>query len=137
MGALAHCLIAARYNVERAGNVLLSFNNKPATDAIPLFAPLVAPLAQAGPHLRMRLAPRLCRLEQHGVMCADEHAHNARILADRDLIPEQRSHSRLRAWHGRGMGGTISLRLLCPWRCDCGGEEGAQRLGLAETRRRV
>ena len=46
MGALAHCLVAARYNVTRAGNVLLSFNNKPATDAIPLFLPVVAPLAQ-------------------------------------------------------------------------------------------
>lgn len=46
MGALAHCLIAARYSVERAGNVFLSFNNKPATDAIPLFAPVLSPLAQ-------------------------------------------------------------------------------------------
>lgn len=33
-------------NVARAGNALLSFNNKPATDAIPLFAPVVSPLAQ-------------------------------------------------------------------------------------------
>lgn len=75
MGALAQCLIASRYAVPRAGNVLMSahlflphahaprgasshllvmhrtltpagFNNKPATDAIPLFVPVVSPLAQ-------------------------------------------------------------------------------------------
>lgn len=46
MGALAQCLVAARYAAPRAGNVLLSFNNKPASDAIPLFGPVVSPLAQ-------------------------------------------------------------------------------------------
>lgn len=39
-------LSSAADNVSRAGNVLLSFNNKPATDAIPLFAPVLSPLAQ-------------------------------------------------------------------------------------------
>ena len=46
MGALAQCLVASRYAVPRAGNVLISFNNKPASDAIPLFGPVVSPLAQ-------------------------------------------------------------------------------------------
>ena len=46
MGALAQCLISSRYAVARSGNVLLSFNNKPATDAIPLFVPVVSPLMQ-------------------------------------------------------------------------------------------
>ena len=75
MGALAQCLIASRYAVSRAGNILMSacacvllrpwnqeasdrhdpawparshagFNNKPATEAIPLFAPVVSPLIQ-------------------------------------------------------------------------------------------
>jgi len=47
MGALAQTLLASRYAVTRAGLILLSFNNKPATDAIPLFAPLVSPVAQS------------------------------------------------------------------------------------------
>ena len=46
MGALAHTLVSSRYAAPRAGNVLMSFNNKPASDAIPLFGPVVSPLAQ-------------------------------------------------------------------------------------------
>jgi len=46
MGSLAQLLIASRYAVTRAGMVLMSYNNKPATDAIPLFLPVVSPLAQ-------------------------------------------------------------------------------------------
>eukprot|EP00897_Mesotaenium_endlicherianum_P006391 jgi/Mesen1/5780/ME000293S04933 len=46
MGALAHMLIGARYKVPREGNVLISFNNKEATAAIPLFSPMMAPMAQ-------------------------------------------------------------------------------------------
>ena len=44
MGALMHMIIGSRYALpDREANVMLSFNNKPATDAVPLFAPIVAP----------------------------------------------------------------------------------------------
>ena len=53
MGSLQHLLISARYaSTSRAGNILMSFNNKPATDAIPFFSPFIAPGARAlGPFL--------------------------------------------------------------------------------------
>lgn len=53
MGSLQHLLISARYaSTNRAGNILMSFNNKPATDAIPFFSPFIAPGARAlGPFL--------------------------------------------------------------------------------------
>ena len=48
MGALMHAIIGARYALpDRVANVFVSFNNKPATDAVPLFAPVVAPGLQA------------------------------------------------------------------------------------------
>lgn len=44
MGALMHMIIGSRYALpDREANVMISFNNKPATDAVPLFAPIVAP----------------------------------------------------------------------------------------------
>ncbi|KAI5065953.1 hypothetical protein GOP47_0018577 [Adiantum capillus-veneris] len=46
MGALMQLLIGARYAVQRAGNVLISFNNKEASRAIPLFSPVIVPMAQ-------------------------------------------------------------------------------------------
>lgn len=63
MGCLQHLLISARYaSTSRAGNILMSFNNKPATDAIPFFSPFIAPGARAlGPFLaqvcQLKLAP--------------------------------------------------------------------------------
>lgn len=42
-GSLVTVLIASRYETNRRGNALMSFNNKPATDAIPLFADVLAP----------------------------------------------------------------------------------------------
>jgi hypothetical protein len=48
MGALMHMIIGSRYALpDRAANVMVSFNNKPATDAVPLFAPVVAPGLQS------------------------------------------------------------------------------------------
>lgn len=56
MGALVHLLIGARYAVPRAGNVFLSFNNKEASLAIPLFSPVIMPMAQrVGPVLTQLL----------------------------------------------------------------------------------
>jgi len=48
MGALMHMIIGSRYALtDRTANVMISFNNKPATDAVPLFAPAVAPGLQS------------------------------------------------------------------------------------------
>lgn len=57
MGALMQLLIGARYAVQRAGNVLMSFNNKEASKAIPLFSPVIVPMAQnLGPVIRQLMA---------------------------------------------------------------------------------
>ena len=43
LGSLLHVLMCSRYVVVREGNCLMSFNNKPATDSIPLLSPMIAP----------------------------------------------------------------------------------------------
>ncbi|CAM6092247.1 unnamed protein product [Calypogeia fissa] len=45
-GSLALLLVGARYAVQRQGNILMSFNNKEASKAIPLFSPVIIPMAQ-------------------------------------------------------------------------------------------
>ncbi|KAF5726603.1 hypothetical protein HS088_TW22G00283 [Tripterygium wilfordii] len=52
LGSVIHLLMASRYAVQRNGNILMSFNNKEASLAIPLFSPVVVPMAQSlGPLL--------------------------------------------------------------------------------------
>ncbi|XP_078156320.1 gut esterase (DUF1350) [Carex rostrata] len=52
LGSVIHLLIGSRYAVQRSGNVLMSFNNKEASSAIPLFSPVIVPMAQSfGPIL--------------------------------------------------------------------------------------
>ncbi|XP_047064372.1 uncharacterized protein LOC124672143 [Lolium rigidum] len=52
LGSLIHLLIGSRYAVQRSGNVLMAFNNKEASLAIPLFSPVIVPMAQSfGPIL--------------------------------------------------------------------------------------
>ena len=52
MGALQHLIVSSRYVSSRQGNMLMSFNNKPATESIPFFSPFIAPGARAfGPIL--------------------------------------------------------------------------------------
>ncbi|GAA0144775.1 hypothetical protein LIER_05132 [Lithospermum erythrorhizon] len=52
LGSLIHLLIGSRYAVERSGNVLMAFNNKEASVAVPLFSPVLLPMAQSiGPLL--------------------------------------------------------------------------------------
>lgn len=52
LGSVIHLLIGSRYAVQRSGNVLMSFNNKEASTAIPLFSPVIVPMAQSfGPIL--------------------------------------------------------------------------------------
>eukprot|EP01024_Parvocaulis_polyphysoides_P045704 TRINITY_DN4282_c0_g1_i1.p1 TRINITY_DN4282_c0_g1~~TRINITY_DN4282_c0_g1_i1.p1 ORF type:complete len:442 (+),score=64.92 TRINITY_DN4282_c0_g1_i1:56-1381(+) len=52
LGSVLHMLICSRYTVYRTGNIILSYNNKPATDVIPFLSPILAPGARmAGPFL--------------------------------------------------------------------------------------
>ncbi|KAM7468812.1 hypothetical protein LguiB_016374 [Lonicera macranthoides] len=52
LGSLVHLLIGSRYAVQRNGNALMAFNNKEASLAIPLFSPVLVPMAQSiGPFL--------------------------------------------------------------------------------------
>lgn len=37
LGSLIHLLLCARYGPDRCGNALLSFNNKPVKEAVPVF----------------------------------------------------------------------------------------------------
>lgn len=46
LGSLVHLLIGSRYAIQRSGNVLMAFNNKEASQAIPLFSPVIVPMAQ-------------------------------------------------------------------------------------------
>ncbi|XP_078432513.1 gut esterase (DUF1350) [Wolffia australiana] len=47
LGAVIHLLIGSRYAVQRDGNVLMAFNNKEASASIPLFSPVIVPMAQS------------------------------------------------------------------------------------------
>ncbi|XP_058194731.1 uncharacterized protein LOC131311337 isoform X2 [Rhododendron vialii] len=52
LGSVIHLLIGSRYAVQRNGNVLMAFNSKEASSAIPLFSPVLVPMAQSiGPLL--------------------------------------------------------------------------------------
>ncbi|KAK7250682.1 hypothetical protein RIF29_33270 [Crotalaria pallida] len=52
LGSVVHLLIGSRYAVQRSGNVLMAFNNKEASSAVPLFSPVIVPMAQSiGPLL--------------------------------------------------------------------------------------
>ncbi|KAJ4840155.1 hypothetical protein Tsubulata_000239 [Turnera subulata] len=52
LGSVIHLLIGSRYAVQRSGNVLMAFNNREASVAVPLFSPVIVPMAQSlGPVL--------------------------------------------------------------------------------------
>ncbi|KAL2226513.1 uncharacterized protein LOC105160133 isoform X2 [Sesamum indicum] len=52
LGSVIHLLIGSRYAVQRSGNILMAFNNKEASLAVPLFSPVLVPMAQSiGPFL--------------------------------------------------------------------------------------
>ncbi|KAH7856985.1 hypothetical protein Vadar_007652 [Vaccinium darrowii] len=52
LGSVIHLLIGSRYAVQTNGNVLMAFNSKEASSAIPLFSPVLVPMAQSiGPFL--------------------------------------------------------------------------------------
>ncbi|OVA17316.1 Protein of unknown function DUF1350 [Macleaya cordata] len=63
LGSVIHLLIGSRYAVQRSGNVLMSFNNKEASSAIPLFSPVIVPMAQSfGPILSQLTSSPTVRL---------------------------------------------------------------------------
>lgn len=66
LGSLLQVLMCSRYVVPRTGNVLMSFNNKPATDSIPFLSPFIAPSARAlGPILsQLATSPLRTGVEQ-------------------------------------------------------------------------
>nr|XP_043606115.1 uncharacterized protein LOC122578263 [Erigeron canadensis] len=52
LGSVIHLLIGSRYAVQRCGNIYMAFNNKDASLAVPLFSPVLLPMAQSiGPIL--------------------------------------------------------------------------------------
>lgn len=63
LGSLIHLLIGSRYAIQRSGNALMSFNNKEASLAIPLFSPVIVPMAQSfGPILsQLTSSPNLLK----------------------------------------------------------------------------
>eukprot|EP00271_Cylindrocystis_brebissonii_P013298 TRINITY_DN3302_c0_g1_i1.p1 TRINITY_DN3302_c0_g1~~TRINITY_DN3302_c0_g1_i1.p1 ORF type:complete len:475 (+),score=75.96 TRINITY_DN3302_c0_g1_i1:321-1745(+) len=59
LGALTHVLIGCKYVAQRAGNILLSYNNKDVSEAVPLLSPVIMPLAQRfGPLLQQLTTSR-------------------------------------------------------------------------------
>ncbi|KAK3228968.1 hypothetical protein Dsin_000849 [Dipteronia sinensis] len=63
LGSVIHLLIGSRYAVQRSGNVLMAFNNKEASVAIPLFSPVLVPMAQSiGPLLSQIASSETIRL---------------------------------------------------------------------------
>lgn len=78
LGALTHLLIGARYAVQRKGNVIISFNNRSASEAIPFLSPMVAPMTQnigpilqqltSSPAVRLGAEVALRRLKEFGAI---------------------------------------------------------------------
>lgn len=63
--------------LQREGNVLMSFNNRPATDSIPFLSPFLAPSARAvGPLLeQLATSPfRYASFGMHAIMLAENGA---------------------------------------------------------------
>ncbi|KAK4836355.1 hypothetical protein QYF36_021911 [Acer negundo] len=54
--SVIHLLIGSRYAVQRSGNVLMAFNNKEASVAIPLFSLVLVPMAQSNGPLLSQIA---------------------------------------------------------------------------------
>lgn len=63
LGSVIHLLIGSRYAVQRNGNILMAFNNKEASTAVPLFSPVIVPMAQSfGPLLSQLTSSPTIRL---------------------------------------------------------------------------
>lgn len=57
MGCKLHLLIGSTFPVERAGNILISFNNFSARDAVPLVEQMTAMFSQVSPDFSMEFTP--------------------------------------------------------------------------------
>jgi hypothetical protein len=57
LGCKLHLLIGSLLHIERAGNILISYNNYPLKQAIPFFEQLVSPLLQGVKDLGENLSP--------------------------------------------------------------------------------
>ncbi|KMS98292.1 hypothetical protein BVRB_4g093950 [Beta vulgaris subsp. vulgaris] len=63
LGSVVHLLIGSRYAVQRNGNILMAFNNKDPSQAIPLFSPIFLPMTQSmGPLLSQIASAETIRL---------------------------------------------------------------------------
>ena len=82
MGCKLHLLISSLYEVERAGNILISFNNYPAKKAIPFFEQL-----NISPTLNIEFDP--CPLETKKIIATNYGVRrNLLIKFDRDEIDQ-------------------------------------------------
>ncbi|CAA0839045.1 Protein of unknown function (DUF1350 [Striga hermonthica] len=63
LGSVIHLLIGSRYALKRNGNILMAFNNKEASLAVPLFSPVIVPMAERiGPILSQIISSPTVRL---------------------------------------------------------------------------
>ncbi|GAB4854247.1 hypothetical protein Ancab_022834 [Ancistrocladus abbreviatus] len=63
LGSVIHLLIGSRYAIQRSGNILMAFNNKEASLAVPLLSSVLVPMAQSfGPLLSQLLSSPTVRL---------------------------------------------------------------------------
>ncbi|XP_010694545.2 uncharacterized protein LOC104907329 [Beta vulgaris subsp. vulgaris] len=63
LGSVVHLLIGSRYAIQRNGNILMAFNNKDPSQAIPLFSPVFLPMTQSmGPLLSQIASAETIRL---------------------------------------------------------------------------
>ncbi|CAN6454305.1 unnamed protein product [Victoria cruziana] len=63
LGSVIHLLIGSRYAVQTSGNVFMAFNNKEASLAVPLFSPVIIPMAQSfGPVISQLISSPTIRL---------------------------------------------------------------------------
>ncbi|KAL6841210.1 hypothetical protein ACP4OV_028983 [Aristida adscensionis] len=85
LGSVVHLLIGSRYAVRRNGNVLMAFNNKEASSAIPLFSPVIVPMAQSlGPMLsQLTSSPTL----RFGAEAAIKQLENLSPPVVKQLLP--------------------------------------------------
>jgi hypothetical protein len=57
MGCKLHLLIGSRFKVERSGNILISFNNYSAREAVPLVEQFASIVTQVAPNLSVEFTP--------------------------------------------------------------------------------
>ncbi|XP_008799216.2 uncharacterized protein LOC103713938 [Phoenix dactylifera] len=85
LGSVIHLLIGSRYAIQRSGNVLMAFNNQEASLTIPLFSPVIVPMAQSfGPFLSQLTSSPTIRL---GAEMAKKQLENLSPPFMRQVIP--------------------------------------------------